>query len=172
MRTKNFSAALGVTAVTLTLLTGCSAAPSDDWAPRGSSLDTVEEQGVDTERTAALERYVEAERAQLPQVMELTSGLYSNIEVTGRLQHSDGTRGLPVGTHAVVQFDYTYASPMDWPTTISALDAQKPLFEDACASMVFPAMREAGVTSPMGVVYTYQDVNGGLAPMWQYTCTE
>lgn len=146
--------------------------------PAGTSNATSSEAAASAAEDAAREAneralatYVEAERAGLPKVMEAMPGLYSDIEVNGKFSEQDGTRGVPAGTYAVVQFDYMYAPAMDWSKTMAALDATRSTIDELCESTLFPAMREAGITGPMSVVYTYDDGRSDFGVMWQHACS-
>lgn len=122
-------------------------------------------------RADSLLGYVEAERAQLPKLMDLYPGMYSEVRVEGTIEEQNGDRGIPAGTYAVVWFYYTYANEMDWSTTIDGLDAQRSSIDELCRTAVFPAIKTAGVTGPMSVVYSYDDGRSQFGPLWTHTCT-
>ncbi|MGE3192028.1 MAG: hypothetical protein AB7K08_01000 [Microbacteriaceae bacterium] len=146
-------------------VTACSA-PAPLAAETESAVD-LHQQNVE-----ALEQYVTAERATLPQIMQLYPGLYSEVEVKGTFEESNGDRGIPPGTYAVVWFDYTYANAMDWSATMADLDAQRSGIDDLCAHTIFPAMRRAGITGNLSVVYSYGDGRSAFGPMWSHTCSD
>jgi hypothetical protein len=129
---------------------------------------TSDEQAQNEE---ALASYVEAQEAQLPALLEQYPGLYSDVSIEGSLADSTGDEGIPAGTYSVVYFDYTFANEMDWTATSAGLEEQRASLDEACATSVFPEMRTAGVTGPLGAVYSYGDVVSDGA-VWTHTCTE
>jgi len=148
-------------------LTACSFSIGS--TPEPSSEPTRDAQELNADALAA---YVEAERATMPAVMEQYPGLYADASVDGTFEESDGDGDLPAGTYAVVWYDYTYANPLDWSTATVALEGQRSTFDDLCESTVFPAMRRAGITGPLGAVWSYKDVTSESGPMWSHTCSD
>ncbi|VXB27865.1 hypothetical protein [Plantibacter sp. T3] len=148
----------------LLVTAGCSA--SSEKSSPDSSVSSAE-----SANAKALLSYVDAERATIPQIMSQYPGLYSEVRIEGSLEESDGSRGLSVGTHSVVWFYYTYANPVDWSSATTALDGQRATIDSVCDSTVFPAMRNAGIIGPMGVVYSYDDGQSAYGAMWEHTCT-
>lgn len=124
------------------------------------------------ERANAILDYVEAERSQIPKIQEIIPGLYSDIRVEATLEDQSGDRGVPAGTYAVAWFYYTYASEMDWSSTMDALDAQRSNIDDFCDAFVFPEMIAMGVTGKMSVVYNYGDGRSEFGPMWTHACSK
>ena len=165
-RTSRVAVAAVTSVLILFALTACSS--FSDSAPRASSEAAPDPQALNEE---ALLAYVEAERATIPQIMALYPDLYSEVSIEGSFEDSQGDQGIPAGTYAVLWFDYTYASPMDWSRTIGGLDGQRSAIDDACETALFPAMRNAGITGPMSVVYSYGDISSG-GTMWSYSCSD
>ncbi|WP_159599959.1 hypothetical protein [Agromyces humi] len=152
------------------LLLATAACSSPISSTAGSSVDAVAD--VDAANAAALAVYVQAEQATIPQILGQYPDLYSEVTIDGAMKDQAGDRGLPAGTYAVVFYDYTYASAVDWPTAIDALDGQRASFDSVCDSTVFPAMRQAGVTGPLSAVYSYTDGRSEFGPMWSHTCSD
>jgi hypothetical protein len=147
----------------LAALTACSAPqtspPSDD---SSSATETGDE-----ERDLALADYVETERAAIPTIMDQNAGVYSSVEVDGRFVEPDGGSDvLP----AVMFYNYVFAEKLDWSVAGTGLDAQKPALDDACSTQIYPAMRAAGVTGPVGAVFSYSDGSETSGPSWEHTC--
>ena len=123
------------------------------------------------QRADAVLAYVEAQRTLIPKIQEVIPGLYSNIRVEATLEDQRGDRGIPAGTYAVAWFYYTYASDMDWSSTMDVLDAQRSNIDELCEAQIFPEMRAAGVTGNMSVVYSYDDGRSEFGPLWSHTCS-
>ena len=105
----------------------------------------------------ALEKYADAERSQLPSVMEANPGVFSDIQVEAI-------------EPATIAFTFTYADVMDATATSSNLDGLAPDLQDACDTSVFPAMRSAGVEGDLQVSYTYLNNDG--SEIWTRSFTE
>ena len=103
---------------------------------------------------AALDTYVEMERAELektdPQLLEM----YSDITV----------EGVDPGT---VAFSYTYADELDPALAAEQFDLIASDLQELCDTQVFPAMKRVGVTDSLQVAYTYFNVDGSV--IWSKT---
>ena len=135
--------------------------------PSGEEVHTA----ADAARAAALQAYVDAEVATIPQIIEGYDGMYADVSITGAIENATGDGEIPVGDFAVMRYDYTYANSMDWAATSDALESQRSVFDEACASQVFPSIEAAGVEGPFAAVYSYRDTTtSGAEPMWSHTC--
>jgi hypothetical protein len=143
-------------------ITACAGVPHHA-APSASANDAREQSDK------ALSVYVEAERATIPGILNQYPGLYSEVTVEGSRNDSSGKLGIPRGNYSVVIYKYVYAQNKDWSQAIPALDTQKLVIDEVCATKIFPAMRLAGVTGPMGVLYAYGDEATGT--QWTYACS-
>lgn len=125
--------------------------PEDPPTPE-ESLNPVEgdDDVPDTEAVhEALDRYVEAERATIPQVLKENPGVYS--EVAFDKEYPD-----------MATFTYTYATPVDVKQTAAALDDMIPTIESFLTSTVFPAMEAYGVVPTQRVRFTYLNNDGAM----------
>jgi hypothetical protein len=114
---------------------------------------------------------VESEQATIPQILADNPGIYSGVEIRGSLEESSSSsHGADDELQAVVFYEYMYANPVDWSTGMATLDAQRPAFATGCRSTIFPAMRTAGITGPMGVTFSYDDGESEFGAMWHHTC--
>ncbi|WP_394552437.1 hypothetical protein ACDF64_16480 [Agromyces sp. MMS24-JH15] len=156
---------LVATAALMLTMVGCTPMHSDT-----SGRDAESAADELAQNTTALETYVEAERATIPQLMDSMPGTYSDVTIDGDIRESTG-RGelIPDVMYAVMHYSYTYAEPMDYSSTKAGLEQLQPTLEEACDSVVFPAMRSAGVTMQKSAIYTWGDRDGAIST---YTCVE
>jgi hypothetical protein len=163
-------------ALALTLLlsvAGCSALTVTQESPSVEAEETNEPQATQNDANEeALNAYIEAESSTIPAIMDQYPGVYQDILIEGSIEEFAGDDEIPAGTYSVATFTYIYATPMDWAATTPQLDEQRPTIDDACTSTIFPAMRNAGVTGPLGVVFSYGDLTTAPETMWSHTCTE
>ena len=155
-------------AALMTSVGACSLIPL--MTPPASSPTDSEDTGDASE--AALAKYVEAERSQIPTIIEQYPDLYSDVTIDGAVEESTGDDEIPAGTHSVVRFTYTYADAMDWDATSTALDGQTSALDDACSATIFTAMGVYGVEGPLAAVFGYTDATSGDEIMWSHTCSE
>lgn len=151
-------------ATTLTFTAACSSSSpeAEDTAsavPTKEAPATVEAtedstaSGAD-DQAAALDAYVTALQATVPQLMAQFDGTYSAITITGEQP-------------STVVYTYTYAQQLDGPATASALDGQVDQLQDVCDSAVFPEMEGQGITVDPQVRYVYLNADG--AEIWSHT---
>lgn len=190
LSTRKLAAATVIAAATLFATTACITPPSVE-TPTEPEQSTDTDTGTETEpstetepatepetdqgtddpaREAALQGYVDAEIAGIPQIQEQLEGVYAEINISGQIESSDGSGELPAGDVAVMYYDYVYADQMDWTATASGLDAQSGQLDTACTDQIFPAMEQQGVTGPWAAVWTYGDVASG-GPQWTHVCS-
>jgi len=149
---------------------GCSLLPIVAQQQGESSPTETEDAPEATDE--ALNSYVEAERAQIPTIIEQYPDLYSDVTIEGAVEESTGDEeNIPAGTHSTIRFTYTYAAEMDWAATGPALDAQGTALEDACSATIFPAMSTYGVDGPLAAVFEYTDAKNSPEIMWSYACS-
>jgi len=164
-------------AVTITLAValmtgtaGCSLLPIVAQQDDSTPTETEEAPAATDE---ALNSYVEAERAQIPTIIEQYPDLYSDVSIAGAVEESTGDEeNIPAGPHSTIRFTYTYTAEMDWEATGPALDAQGSALEDACSGTIFPAMRTYGVEGPLAAVFEYTDAANASETMWSYACSD
>jgi len=154
----------------LTSTAGCSLLPIV--AQQGESPSGESSEEAPAESDGALNSYVEAERAQIPTIIEQYPDLYSDVSIAGALEESTGDEDIPAGPHSTIRFTYTYADEMDWEATGPALDAQGTALEDACTATIFPAMNTYGVEGPVAAVFEYTDAANSPEIMWSYACSD
>lgn len=131
-------------------LAGCATnAPS---GPNGADPGTSQ-QGT-SEQRAALDKYVELERAQLPAVQKANPGVYEEMTVEAEYP----------GT---IVFRYVYATQVDAAEAVKYLDEMESKFQELCDDTVFPAMKQTGVTGDLGATYIYINADG--TTMWEKT---
>lgn len=137
--------------------------------------DTQDTQEQSDQNFDALLAYAEAERATIPAFLSQYPDVYESVVVTGSIEEARATLGAPAGIYSTIEFDYTYAARVDWGTYIPGLDSQRAEIDALCTDAIFPAMRQAGITGPLLVVYTYGDghsPDGGRSPFpaWEHAC--
>lgn len=142
--------------------------------PVGSASEpsSATDQETQDQNARALADYVDLERAQIPKILDQNPGLYSEVRIEGELNESSGQNGLAPGTHAVVFYSYLYANPVDWSTAIDALDNQRSNLDVACRTAIFPAMRNAGITGPLGAQFSYDDGSSDFGALWHHYCSD
>ncbi|MET0304481.1 MAG: hypothetical protein ABW040_10550 [Microbacteriaceae bacterium] len=165
-RTPRLVAAAATSSLLLLALTACFpfGAQRDETSSSESSSSSPEEETESTENSesaAAMETYVQAERDNIPQVLEQSQGAYSDLQI-------DGT----VGEVSTITFAYTYADPTDWDVAGAHLEGQRDALEGFCDDRLFPTMERAGISGPLEAVYAYGDVETGGEPQWSHTCTQ
>jgi len=139
---------------------------------QGESSPTEPGEEAPAQSDEALNSYVEAERAQIPTIIDQYPDLYSDVTIEGAVEESTGDEeNIPAGTHSTIRFTYTYAAEMDWAATGPALDAQGSALEDACSATIFPAMSSYGVDGPLAAVFEYTDAKNSPEIMWSYACS-
>ena len=109
----------------------------------------------DDVRREALDAYVEAERGTIPALLSSLPGMYSSLEISGEI-------AAEVDSAAVIYFTYTYERTME----SGAGQAQ---LKQACETQLFPAIRQAGVTGPVRVFYTFLQPSEEVS--WDVSCT-
>lgn len=152
IRTRRTILTATTTLALLAALAGCSLIPSQN----GQSPSSSEQSEAPVDQSSALKDYADAERAQLPSVMEANPGVFSDIQVEAQ-------------EPSTVAFTYTYASVMDVAGTASSLDGLIPTIQDGCDKSVFPAMVNAGIEDPQ-VTYTYLNSDG--TEIWTHSFTQ
>ncbi len=121
----------------------------DDAAQDDAVLD-------DSEQAAALERFVEIQRAQIPALLDANAGMVSDVRIDSRAPDSV-IYTLTLAAHT----DPMDASPM--------FDALVPTLQTACDTLVFPAMASVGMKGTMHAVYSYLNPDGST--LWEKTFT-
>ena len=159
---KKNSILVAVMIVTIAM-SGCST--SEDTESSSASTDKAHDMNAE-----ALAKYVELEQSSIPQIMAKSPGVYSEMSVKGSFEDPSDEQLAP-GEHAVMFYDF-YANPVDWPSAIAALDAQRADLNSACKTAIFPAMRNAGISGPLGAQFSYDDGTSEFGPFWRHTCTE
>lgn len=122
-----------------------------------ATVDEATEDSTDSgadDQAAALDAYVTALQATVPQLMAQFDGTYSAITITGEQP-------------STVVYTYTYAQQLDGPATASALDGQVDQLQDVCDSAVFPEMEGQGITVDPQVRYVYLNADG--SEIWSHT---
>ena len=154
MKTRNLVVAATTAMVLLGTLSACSLLPGSNGGGRDQSQTETQNDTQTQSDQGAIESYVEAERSQLPAVMDANPGVFSDITVEA------------VGSDTAV-FTYTYADVMDAGATASNLDDLAQTLQDGCDESVFPAMTGAGVEGEPHVTYTYLNSDG--SEIWTKT---
>lgn len=157
-------AAIVLTA-TIGLASACSIPLIDNSGPSTQPTNVASQ-----DRLPALMRYVEAERATLPQIEELFPGVYSKIEFNGRIERLDSSDGFPNGEYATIWFYYTFAEDVAWASANANFELQRAQFDELCKDQLFPAMASVGVTGLKSAVWTYTDERNKPTQMWSHRC--
>ena len=133
------------------LLSGCAASdtakPDTVTSPTHQAVagETSAPEGTDVGQ--ALEKFVDSERGQIPAIMAANSGVYSDMKV----------ESMEPGS---VLYTYTYAAQTDAVAAASYFETMVPTIQTACDTVVFPAMRTAGIEGAISVGYTYLNADG------------
>lgn len=173
-RTLKAAAATGISLLLLFAMTGCALLP---FLPHAGSAPTAKatEQAADdadVPNAAALSDWTDSQRSLIPGAQAAHPGQFSDVSVDTSIEEWTGGDEIPAGSAVnVVGWSYVYESPQDWVTTSGELDARFSKIEDKCQSLLFPEMRDAGVTGPISVTYYYTDGNSGADPEWTWTCS-
>ncbi|NKY38665.1 DUF4854 domain-containing protein [Cellulomonas septica] len=165
MQTTTRRAAAALLIATALSLTAACSSSSPEAEETTTAAPTKEAPATDTEATddsadsgddqaAALDAYVTALQATVPQLMSQFDGTYSAITITGEQP-------------STVVYTYTYAEQLDAPATASALDGQVDQLQEVCDSAVFPEMEGQGITTDPQVRYVYVNADG--AEIWSHT---
>jgi hypothetical protein len=151
---RSILAAITLTAV-LGLATACSLAiPSDS----------------DQTRLEALDKYIELERATLPEIDELYPGVYEDISFDGAIKTLGASDGVATGRYAVITYHYVFAAENDWEASTTQFETQRAMFNDLCEKTVFKAMALYGVTGLKGATWSYTDIANTSKIMWSHSC--
>lgn len=119
---------------------------SDDTATQpGSSSSAAQPGGGDS--TAALNKYVQAEAALAPRVLQEFDGLYSSLSVEAE------------GSDTAV-YTYTYAEEQDKAAVAAEIKKQEADLRKTVEREVFPAMARSGVEPTQKVRFTYLNPDG------------
>lgn len=166
---KNYSrAAVSLLALALAFGTaGCTS--TDTKSDKSTEVETAATQDVgtametqapdtdaaeDSDQRAALEEYVAAAQAAIPQILESTPGVYSSAEINAIDSN-------------ILEFAYYYADPLDAAATAEGLDGVIPSLQAICDSAVFPEMIQNGITVDPQIRYTYYNADG--SKIWEHT---
>jgi len=124
-------------------------------AEQGGSAQPALEQS-DAEQRAALDRYVEAERAQIPVLLEATNQAFTDLRIES--QSLDSTT-----------YTFVFANQTDPVVASQAFDALVPTLKASFDSLTLPAMRAAGVQGTVHATYVY--LNADNSSIWEKTFT-
>ncbi|MFV0429969.1 MAG: DUF4854 domain-containing protein [Arachnia sp.] len=108
---------------------------------------------TDSSVAEALEEMLQAERDQIPQVLEESEGVLIAAEY---VVEGDDT----------ISYTFTYAQAPDPDQAKAYFDAEADSLQETCDSKVFPPMEQRGVTDPK-VRYTYLNPDG--TEIWSHT---
>ncbi|SEJ58517.1 DUF4854 domain-containing protein [Demequina mangrovi] len=122
-------------------------APSANDAATSHVVDGIAEPAAD--QAAALAAYVAIGQEQIPTLMELAPGIYSEITIRGE------------GDNTLV-FEYTYADQVDADVAAAGIDVMASTFQEMTASVIIPEMLTYGITADPQVAYTYLNADGSL----------
>ncbi len=129
-------------------LAGCSALGRDPDTSAHSAAVTAKQR-------EALDKYAEAQRAQVPRLMKAYGDIYS---------HADVKEVYP-GT---VELRYQFAKKLGSERALAFLKHQQPVLESLCKTDLLPSMEQAGVHEPKAdLIY----LNGDGSTLWSYRCT-
>ena len=132
-------------------LVGCTPTPEP---PDASTQAEIEAKRQLKQDNAALDTYVEAERATIPAILESAPGMYSEVTVD---------RVYP----DTVLYRYVYAEVLDPTFAADYFDGMVPTFQSMCDTTVFPGMESAGVPGPQKVTFSFFNVDG--SELWSKT---
>lgn len=104
-----------------------------------------------------IEAYLEVAAATIPDRLEETDPMYSDIEVVVTDEHS-------------IEFIHTFSTRVNPERVEMFMDVQAVLTEKELQDEIFPEMRSYSVPSPIAVTYTYLNDDG--AELWTRTFSE
>lgn len=132
-------------------LVGCTPTPAP---PDAITQAEIEAKQRLKQENAALDTYVEAERATIPAILESAPGMYSEVTVEGVYPDT-------------VLFRYVYADVLDPAFAADYFEGMVPTFQTMCDTTVFPGMESAGVPGPQKVTFSFFNVDG--SELWSKT---
>ncbi|WP_062380835.1 hypothetical protein [Demequina pelophila] len=139
-------------AFTLTAaLAGCSAGVA---APAAEVADAAGSTSASAPADSALDAFVDAERASIPEILEGTPGTYAEVIVEARAPGS-------------VDYTYVYAEAQDPELSQDYFDALVPTLQYLCDTHVFPRMADMGVQGVPEARYTYLNADG--TELWSHS---
>ncbi|GGF13846.1 hypothetical protein [Subtercola lobariae] len=95
----------------------------------------------------ALDRFTAAAQTKIPSILASANGVFSAIDIASS----------PPDT---IDYTYTYAKQIDPVAASQYFDGKSATLQASCDSDVFPAMKLAGITGTVHVVYTYVNADG------------
>lgn len=161
----------GITTIVLLALTGC--APTTTTAPaatKSAPASSLRETMPSQEQGDALQAYIKAEQATVPNLMATTlAGIYSEMTIDGRFEPVNETRNRPsdgtpaVVWHAEIAFSYRYLPDTDLSRAPQQIEASRARVERLCETTIFPSVRAFGVDTPITVLFRYHSEDRILA---------
>ncbi|PVU83262.1 hypothetical protein DDP54_09960 [Cellulomonas sp. WB94] len=106
------------------------------------------------QQKAALDAYVEAERATIPAIKESSPGVYSDISVQAVYP-------------STIDYHYVYVQQVDPTAANDYFESSMETLQALCDTKVFPAMASVGVTDPQKATYTFDNADG--SELWSHT---
>ncbi|MEZ0447206.1 hypothetical protein [Cellulomonas sp. ICMP 17802] len=103
---------------------------------------------------AALEMLVDSARPQIPTLLSMSNGVYSDLQIVAVQPDT-------------VEYDYTYAQQMDVAASVAWFEANLGTLQGVADSSVFVGMAQAGISLTPKATYTYFNADGSL--LWTHT---
>lgn len=102
-----------------------------------------------SEAATPLEAFIDLERTAIPQILEQSGGMYSDVAIDA----------IDDGTNSGVEYSYTYAEEAPEGTVIID-EAAAQQIQDAAEQSVFPIMEQVGVEGPLVSRWVYLNPDG------------
>lgn len=150
-------AALGLGLVGCSVPNQVEAPPAETTtAPPATNTPVPRPQPNQDAQRAALDKYVAAESAQIPQIYTMYPGVYSDVRVEAELP-------------ATITYSYVYLDAQDGPAVAAQLDTMIEAFQQSFDTVVFPSMKQFGIEGQITGRYVYYNPNGDI--IWQQDFT-
>lgn len=107
---------------------------------------------------AAMQQYVEAERSQIPEILESSGGVYKGMTVESSDPNS-------------IAFEYTYANQLDAAAVAAELDKSSAEFQAVCNEQMMPGIRAHGIKGDVNVSFIYLNLDGSEIWRKDMTCS-
>lgn len=107
---------------------------------------------------AAMQKYVEAERSQIAEILESSGGIYKGMTVESSDPNS-------------IAFSYTYANQLDPAAVAAELEKSSDQFQEACNEDMMPGFRAHGIKGDVNVSFIYLNLDGSEIWRKDMTCS-
>ncbi|MCA0294552.1 MAG: DUF4854 domain-containing protein [Actinobacteria bacterium] len=144
------AAALAATCTLALPLAACSSVTA---TPTTAATTATTKAADDSPSAKALEKYVAAVQAQIPELMKSFGDTYTDFTITA-------------DAPSTIVYEYTFTNKVNKSAAAKQLDGMKGTYQSTLDDQVFPEMEKAGITDPHAR-YTYLNPDG--SKVWSHT---